>query len=202
MPPRAILAINAGSSSLKLAAFDATSLARLGAVHEHGAADLERGIATLVAQIGDGDVAWHAIGHRVTNGGDALGPERIDDARVAALARLAPFAPQHQPINLACIAAARRLAPHVPQVACYDTAFHRTIPDVARHYAIPRALADEGIAVFGYHGLSYEHVAGNDGPRARGGETSAIAPRRRRPRPRSRVPDRTAPRATEARAAG
>jgi len=158
-----ILAVNAGSSSVKLAAFDATTLVRTATIELDVTAEvghataLANGLHALESRLGA--VAWRAIGHRVTNGGTALGPQVIDAAVVASLARLAVFAPLHQPHNLAGIEATRVLAPGALQVACYDTAFHRTLPDVARHYAIPRAFTDEGIAVCGYHGLSYEHIA-------------------------------------------
>jgi acetate kinase len=83
----------------------------------------------------------------------------IDDEVLSALERAVPFAPLHQPNNLAPIKALRERAPDIPQVACFDTAFHRDHPAVADRYAIPEALHDEGVRRYGFHGLSYEYVA-------------------------------------------
>lgn len=101
-----------------------------------------------------------AIGHRVVHGGDAfVAPRRIDAAVLDGLERLCPLAPLHQPHNLAAIRAIQRLAPDLPQVACFDTAFHHGRPPLATRFAIPRALHDQGIRRYGFHGLSYEYVA-------------------------------------------
>jgi acetate kinase len=101
-----------------------------------------------------------AVGHRVVHGGVKLAaPVRIDDAVLAALDRLVPLAPLHQPHNLAAVRAVGRLAPHLPQVACFDTAFHRTQPEVAQRFALPRRFTDERVRRYGFHGLSYEYVA-------------------------------------------
>ena len=81
-------------------------------------------------------------------------------AVTAALAELIPIDPDHAPQALAGIRAVERARPDVPQVACFDTAFHRTMPAVARTYALPRRLADAGIVRYGFHGLSYEYVHG------------------------------------------
>ncbi len=79
---------------------------------------------------------------------------------MARLAALEPLAPLHQPHNLAAIRLAGEAYPGVPQVACFDTAFHRGRPEYAEGYALPRALYDEGIRRYGFHGISYEYVAG------------------------------------------
>ena len=101
-----------------------------------------------------------AIGHRVVHGGaDFARPIRVDATVLERLAALIPLAPGHQPHNLAGIRAAGRLWPEVPQVACFDTAFHRSQPRLAQLFALPRELADEGILRYGFHGLSYDHVA-------------------------------------------
>jgi acetate kinase len=101
-----------------------------------------------------------ALGHRVVHGGpNYSGPVLIDDDVIAALERAVPFAPLHQPNNLAPIKALRERAPDVPQVACFDTAFHRGHPALADRYAVPEALHDEGVRRYGFHGLSYEYVA-------------------------------------------
>jgi acetate kinase len=102
-----------------------------------------------------------AIGHRVVHGGpERSGPALVDEAVFGDLERLVPLAPLHQPNNLAAIAAFRRLYPQVPQIACFDTAFHRGHPDVADRFAIPDALYREGVRRYGFHGLSYDYVAG------------------------------------------
>ncbi|HKF60923.1 MAG TPA: acetate/propionate family kinase [Dongiaceae bacterium] len=101
-----------------------------------------------------------AIGHRVVHGGTRFAkPILIDDDVVAALEALVPLAPLHQPGNLAPIRALRGRLPKLPQVACFDTAFHRSHPEIADRFAIPQALHAEGIRRYGFHGLSYEYIA-------------------------------------------
>lgn len=101
-----------------------------------------------------------AAGHRVVLGGNRYAaPVRIDDEVMAALSALAPLAPLHQPANLMPIQAIARIRPNLPQVACFDTAFHRTIPAIAQLYGLPQALTEEGLQGYGYHGLSYEYIA-------------------------------------------
>jgi acetate kinase len=105
-----------------------------------------------------------AIGHRVVHGGpDFAHPVLIDEAVLDRLAALQTLAPLHQPNNLLPIRLAMDIDPEVPQVACFDTAFHRGHPAVAETYAIPRHLHEEGIRRYGFHGLSYEYVAGRLG---------------------------------------
>src|SRR5579871_5903061 len=102
-----------------------------------------------------------AAGHRVVHGGAVYSePVRIDAKVVAALTRLVPLAPLHQPHHLAAIAAVSKLHPRLPQVACFDTAFHQTQPPLATAFAVPRSLAEEGVRRYGFHGLSYEYIAG------------------------------------------
>jgi len=102
-----------------------------------------------------------AIGHRVVHGGTRFdSPERIDDRVLDALEALVPLAPLHQPHNLAPIRAWRAARPELPQVACFDTAFHRSQLPVAQRFALPREYAAMGMRRYGFHGLSYEHVAG------------------------------------------
>jgi len=101
-----------------------------------------------------------AAGHRVVHGGSLYtAPVRIDASVTAELRRLIPLAPLHQPHNLAAIAAVSKLHPALPQIACFDTAFHHTEPEVATAFALPRRLAAEGIRRYGFHGLSYEYIA-------------------------------------------
>jgi acetate kinase len=101
-----------------------------------------------------------ALGHRVVHGGpDHAEPCRVTPALLAELDALSPLAPLHQPHNLAPIRAAMERAPDLPQVACFDTAFHRTIPEVAQVFALPREMAERGIRRYGFHGLSYDYIA-------------------------------------------
>jgi acetate kinase len=185
----AILAVNAGSSSLKfqLFAIEGEGLRRrlrgqmdgIGTrprlrVRGGDGADLvdrsftAENVADLPAAIAEvrnwlrtlHDVTLRAIGHRVVHGGpDFDRPVRIDAQVLEKLAGYQEFAPLHQPNNLAPIRLAMEIDPAVPQVACFDTAFHRGHPAQADCYALPRALYDEGVRRYGFHGLSYEYVA-------------------------------------------
>ncbi|MFC5396029.1 acetate/propionate family kinase [uncultured Bosea sp.] len=113
-------------------------------------------------------LSWHfdlggivAMGHRIVHGGDSFaGPVRVDDAVLEALEALVPLAPLHQPQGLGLIRAIRRLRPELPQTASFDTAFHRTHADIVRRFALPRAMHDQGIRRYGFHGLSYRFIAG------------------------------------------
>ncbi len=101
-----------------------------------------------------------AAGHRVVHGGMRFdAPVRIDAGVVAALAALIPLAPLHQPHNLTPIRALLASMPRLPQVACFDTAFHRAMPEVAQAYALPRSITEGGVRRYGFHGLSYEYIA-------------------------------------------
>ncbi len=105
------------------------------------------------------DVA--GVGHRVVHGGrEHAAPALVDDALLEALDKLVPLAPLHQPHNLAPIRIIRRQKPLLPQVACFDTAFHRSQPDMAQLFALPRAITAQGVLRYGFHGLSYEFIAG------------------------------------------
>jgi acetate kinase len=107
-----------------------------------------------------GQLKLVATGHRVVHGGRKFrAPVKVDDDVLAELESLVPLAPLHQPHNIAAIRAVTRHAPSLPQVACFDTSFHRTQPQVARHFALPRTLTEAGIERYGFHGLSYEYIA-------------------------------------------
>lgn len=100
-----------------------------------------------------------AVGHRVVHGGaDCDCPLPVTRELETRLQRLIPLAPLHLPHNLAGITAVRELHPDLPQVACFDTAFHRTLPRLAKLTTLPRAFQSEGIQRYGFHGLSYEYV--------------------------------------------
>lgn len=102
-----------------------------------------------------------AVGHRVVHGGDRYSkPVRLDESVLEQLAQYNKLAPLHQPHNLNGIYALRTVLPGVPQVACFDTAFHRTQPAIAQTYGLPRKITDEGAKRYGFHGLSYEYIAG------------------------------------------
>ena len=106
------------------------------------------------------EVQVTAVGHRVVHGGTAYAaPVRIDAAVLAKLAELVPLAPLHQPHNLLPIRALAERRPALAQVACFDTAFHRTAPALAQAFALPPSITDRGVHRYGFHGLSYEYIA-------------------------------------------
>jgi acetate kinase len=156
-----ILAINAGSSTLKWAVFAGGQRLEGGTLP---AGDSSRALDRL------GGV--HAVGHRIVHGGRNAGPRRIDAALLAELRDLAPLDPDHMPAALALVDAVQSRAPDLPQVACFDTAFHADLPAVARVLALPRRYEAAGIRRYGFHGLSYaflmEELARVD-PAASGG---------------------------------
>ncbi|AMB43622.1 acetate/propionate family kinase [Methylobacterium sp. AMS5] len=107
------------------------------------------------------DTTIVAVGHRVVHGGAAFAePVLIDDAVLRRLETFIPLAPLHQLGNLDPIRVLRQRRPDLPQVACFDTAFHRGHPELSDRFALPRFLHDEGVRRYGFHGLSYEYVAG------------------------------------------
>ncbi|MCC7548367.1 MAG: acetate/propionate family kinase [Burkholderiales bacterium] len=100
------------------------------------------------------------IGHRVVHGGaNHLQPVRVDAAVLEDLERHVPLAPLHQPHNLAPIRELLETAPDLPQVACFDTSFHRGMPQLAQMFALPFEMYEQGVRRYGFHGLSYEYVA-------------------------------------------
>ncbi len=185
----AILVVNAGSSSLKfqifavgggvptrqlrgqiegigvrprLRASGADGVALIDRAFEASAVpDLPAAIAATRAWLGTlSRFRLCAIGHRVVHGGpDYAGPVRIDAGVLDRLSAYQELAPLHQPNNLAPIRLAMEINPDVPQVACFDTAFHRGHAETADCYALPRALYEEGVRRYGFHGLSYEYIA-------------------------------------------
>jgi acetate kinase len=107
-----------------------------------------------------GDHRLTAAGHRVVHGGtDHAAPVRLDAAVVEQLEKLVPLAPLHQPHNLAAIRTLLDRMPELPQVACFDTAAHRSNPPLAQMFALPQELTDAGVRRYGFHGLSYEYIA-------------------------------------------
>src|SRR5438067_3121211 len=107
-----------------------------------------------------GDRRLAALGHRVVHGGlHHSRPARVTPELLAELEALVPLAPLHEPHNLAPIKMAMTLDPELPQVACFDTAFHRTAPEVEQAFALPYSYYEQGIRRYGFHGLSYEYIA-------------------------------------------
>lgn len=189
---QAILTLNAGSSSLKVSLFPIAGdhALAVGLVDRIGpdavlnlkdaqgqaivaAGDLTHHAGAMAALIAGFRSHWPdlelvAIGHRVVHGGAShAAPVSVNEDILTELDRLSPFAPLHQPHNLAGIRAAMAAFPGAAQIACFDTAFHRSHPWVNDAFALPRAMYDEGVRRYGFHGLSYEFIAG---------ELSRIAP--------------------------
>jgi acetate kinase len=101
-----------------------------------------------------------AVGHRVVHGGEVhAAPVRVTPEVLAVLETFVPLAPLHQPHNLSPIRSLLAASPGIPQVACFDTAFHRTIPPVGQAFALPEAITRRGVRRYGFHGLSYEYIA-------------------------------------------
>ena len=122
----------------------------------------EGGVAHLGAFLQEraGEFRLEAVGHRVVHGGMQYSqPVRVDAGVLEVLAKFVPLAPLHQPHNLGPIRMLLESRPSLPQVACFDTAFHATNPDIARRFAIPAELHDAGVRRYGFHGLSYEYIA-------------------------------------------
>ena len=119
---------------------------------------LQHLVAFVRSEIRDHKLA--GVGHRVVHGGlEYSRPVRIDAKVLAALEKYVPLAPLHQPHNLAPIRALLERTPELPQVACFDTAFHRSQTEVAQAFALPRSITDRGVRRYGFHGLSYEYIA-------------------------------------------
>ncbi|MDX9994935.1 MAG: acetate/propionate family kinase [Rhodocyclaceae bacterium] len=119
-------------------------------------------LAHLVEWLHAHESGWTiaGVGHRVVHGAESYShPIRLDDAHIARLKDFIPLAPLHQPHNLAGIEAMRDALPGIPQIACFDTAFHRTQPSIAQLFALPRRITAQGVRRYGFHGLSYEYIA-------------------------------------------
>lgn len=203
MSPQRILTLNAGSSSLKFAVYREADLA----LELSGQVSNLDGTPRLRATAGaerladepwprgqdldavlEGVFAWLdrtgrgagtvAVGHRIVHGGlEFRDPVVLTPDVVRRLQRLEPLAPLHQPFNIRSVEMARRHFPQALQAGVFDTAFHAGQPDVARLYALPRDLIDAGVLAYGFHGLSYDYIAGKlrsgEGPTA-GGRAIAL----------------------------
>lgn len=185
-PVYRVLTINSGSSSLKFAIFLSGSSERrvlAGQLDDIGGSqgrlraadaaghvlvdqpanlpDHDHALSQLLQWLADRPEArgLTGVGHRLVHGGAGYAaPQRYTPEVRAALRDLAPLAPDHLPQELAALDSLARFAPGVPQVVCFDTAFHRSMPLVARQYALPRSLWDGGLQRYGFHGLSFEYV--------------------------------------------
>ncbi|WP_441234324.1 acetate/propionate family kinase [Bradyrhizobium sp. 930_D9_N1_4] len=185
-----VLVLNSGSSSVKFGLFDisadAPALLCKGLLDEHeakprlvvkspagqdlfeaqrDATDADSGhlFADVLGFIEDrfGDHRLRAVGHRIVHGGpDYSGPVELTDDVHAKLEALTPLAPLHQPRCLAPVRTIRAIKPDLTQIACFDTAFHHTMTPPANRFAIPRRFEERGVRRYGFHGLSFEYVAG------------------------------------------
>ena len=157
---RTILAVNAGSSSVKRALFTFEPHPRLLArdsTEGNGRSDASEllGFATRLAP----DAQLVAVGHRIVHGGpNHFSPQRIDADFVHELEAIIPFAPNHLPSAIALIESVQQARSELPQVACFDTAFHAGLPDVARRLPIPQRYDQRGVRRYGFHGLSYSYL--------------------------------------------
>jgi acetate kinase len=185
MASRVILCLNSGSSSLKFALYRIGDreeiLLAQGAVERNDTQSArlwinspQRKIEKTGGEMSSVSAALHAasielerlelprfdaVGHRLVHGGQHhAGPERITHTLLNELRSLIPFAPLHLPDEIAGIEAITSHFSSVPQVACFDTAFHRSMPELAQRFALPRALWDQGIRRYGFHGISYEYI--------------------------------------------
>ena len=184
---RGILVLNSGSSSLKFALYrelgDGLALASGGQIEAMMTAprfsahrtdgvkaeghswttpiDAETGFRFVLAWVDKtfGDIRVVAAGHRLVQGGTRYPAATvIDDEALTYLDGLSMLEPQHQPPEVDGIRAIRRIHPNLPQVAVFDTSFHRTMPEVAQLYAVPKSVRDEGVRHWGYHGISYDYI--------------------------------------------
>lgn len=190
-----ILALNSGSSSLKFALYELgaghESLVVRGEAEEIGGrsgrlwlrnaqgnsvADETRSIPNhgdalrlVLDRLRQGTYPNpSAIGHRVVNGGPKYrSPQKITPQILSELRALIPLAPLHLPAEIGIVEAVASQAPEIPQVACFDTAFHRSLPELAQRFPLPRQLFDLGVRRYGFHGLSYEYVLGELGQKAK-----------------------------------
>ncbi len=190
-----ILCFNSGSSSLKFALYkvraNEEALLAEGAVERIGMQGghlwirgAEKILADVYSDFPEHQVAVQAtfsaleklnlpqpvaVGHRVVHGGtDHAAPERVDARLLDTLRGLVAFAPLHLPSEIQVIEAVATRLPGLAQVACFDTAFHRRMPELAQRFPLPGDLWNEGLRRYGFHGLSYEYVVEKLGSEAQG----------------------------------
>jgi acetate kinase len=171
-----ILTINAGSSSLKAAIYRIGStetrlrVANVESLQDYGAA-LTDVLRTMQNQFSATEL--DGVGHRIVIGDSrCIDPQLVEENLLETFRELSDLAPDHMPQVLQGIAEVKRVYPNLPQVACFDSAFHRRMPAVARMLALPRRFFEKGIMRYGFHGLSCEYImselAGLDGEAAKG----------------------------------
>jgi acetate kinase len=164
---RTLLTVNAGSSSIKFALFEAgVALRRLdkGSIERIGLSDgpdqqaaIGQLLQWVAARAGSGSLS--AVAHRIVHGGPKYSaPVRLTPAVVSELKALSPFDPEHLPQELQLAEALAQRFPDLPQVACFDTAFHHDMPRVAQLLALPRRYQAQGLRRYGFHGLSYAYL--------------------------------------------
>ncbi len=161
-----LLVLNCGSSSIKYALYDASdppprSAAWRGKV-ELDARSSHEALKQIRAQVNErlGNRRLAAVGHRVVHGGSKYSqPTRVDAAVLEDLKRYIPLAPLHQPFALEAIEMLLAESPELPQVACFDTAFHASLPRVEQLLPLPHAYGERGLRRYGFHGLSYAYMA-------------------------------------------
>ena len=157
-----MLTINAGSSSLKAGLFDGDTRVASAEVERIGSGEVPDHAAALdraLAELSSNGRTFDAVSHRVVHGGARFSaPQLIDRPLLDELRRLIPIDPNHLPQALSLIDRISRRYPELPQVACFDTAFHRTLPRVAQMYALPPRFWDAGVRRYGFHGLSCEFI--------------------------------------------
>jgi acetate kinase len=159
MRPPEILVINPGSSSLKAARY--TGLERIDSSNQPLSGGWRSEIASAVARlISESAVAIDAVAYRVVHGGDRYcRPTPVDGSVLEALEATVPLAPLHQPPALEAMRAGLEAAPNALHVACFDTAFHATLLESEKRFAIPTEFHRAGLRRYGFHGLSYESIA-------------------------------------------
>lgn len=184
----AILVLNGGSSSLKFAVFEgrdelplllrgnvaslgqhprlrvepAAGRSRIDRSLGDGPIDIGKAVAAIASLLADRDLLRRigSVGHRIVHGGrEFIEATLLDGCTLEALRLLEPLAPIHQRINLEIVALATELLPQADQIGCFDTAFHSSRPGIAKIYGLPRAMTEAGILSYGFHGLSYSHIA-------------------------------------------
>jgi len=184
----ATLVLNGGSSSLKFALFEergelrllargsVSSICRQPRLHVaptalspevdrslgDGSIDIATAFKAVAGFLADRDLLRRIakVGHRIVHGGNEFArATRLDERTLDALRKLEPLAPIHQAINLEIVGMASRLLPEAIQVGCFDTAFHQARPELAKIYGLPHAMSEQGIVSYGFHGLSFSHIA-------------------------------------------
>lgn len=149
-----ILVINAGSSNVKFAIYDESLTLKF----RSQVSTIQEVYLWLSGNKQQFKIT--AVGHRVVHGGNKFFlPVVVTKEIIKQLKTLIPLAPLHQPHNIAAIEELMQLYPDLKQIACFDTAFHRTQIELAKQIAIPQELTDEGVQRYGFHGLSYEYIA-------------------------------------------